>query len=135
MEYNGRVVLIDTTQTFASKQSESRFAGWTRSCTRTRTPTTFLGSMTSARLASAIGQTRVHLCASRSGGVLGFQFIDFATHHAEELQRNEAELLEMLASGKAVPHIGARFPLDDAAAALRYVADGRAIGKVLLDIG
>jgi NADPH:quinone reductase len=43
-------------------------------------------------------------------------------------------LLELLASGRAVPHIGARFPLEEAAAALRYVADGRAIGKVLLDV-
>ncbi len=66
--------------------------------------------------------------------ILGFQFIDFATHRAPELERNEAELLELLASGRAVPHIGARFALDEAAAALRYVADGRAIGKVLLDI-
>jgi NADPH2:quinone reductase len=66
--------------------------------------------------------------------ILGFQFIDFATHRAAELQRNEAELLGLLASGKALPHIGARFPLDEAAAALRYVADGKAIGKVLLDL-
>ena len=41
---------------------------------------------------------------------------------------------ELLAAGRVVPHIGARFPLDDAVAALRYVADGEAIGKVLLDI-
>ncbi|HEX4018727.1 MAG TPA: NADPH:quinone oxidoreductase family protein [Frankiaceae bacterium] len=67
--------------------------------------------------------------------ILGFQFIDFATHRAEELERNEAELLELLGSGRVSPHIGARFSLDEAAAALRYVADGRAIGKVLLDIG
>jgi NADPH2:quinone reductase len=66
--------------------------------------------------------------------ILGFQFIDFATHRAGELERNEGELLELLGSGKIVPHIGARFPLDEAAAALRYVADGRAIGKVLLDV-
>lgn len=66
--------------------------------------------------------------------ILGFQFIDFATHRAGELERNEGELLELLRSGKIVPHIGARFPLDEAAAALRYVADGRAIGKVLLDV-
>ncbi len=67
--------------------------------------------------------------------VLGFQFIDFATHRSDELKRNEGELLELLASGRVVPHIGARFPLDEAAVALRYVADGKAIGKVLLDIG
>ena len=66
--------------------------------------------------------------------ILGFQFIDFATHRTGELERNEAELLELLGSGKIVPHIGARFRLDEAAAALRYVADGRAIGKVLLDV-
>ena len=67
--------------------------------------------------------------------ILGFQFIDFATHRAAELERNEAELLRLLGSGEVVPHIGARFRLDEAAAALRYVADGRAIGKVLLEIG
>ena len=66
--------------------------------------------------------------------VLGFQFIDFATHRADELARNEAELLQLLADGRVAPHIGARFPLKDAVAALRYVADGKAIGKVLLDV-
>ncbi len=64
--------------------------------------------------------------------ILGFQFIDFATHHATDLERNERELLALLAAGRALPHIGARFDLADAVAALRHVADGRAIGKVLL---
>ena len=66
--------------------------------------------------------------------VLGFQFIDFAAHHADELERNEGELLALLAEGRAFPHIGARFPLDDVAAALRHVADGRAVGKVVLEV-
>jgi NADPH2:quinone reductase len=66
--------------------------------------------------------------------VLGFQLIDFVTHAPDELARNERELLELLAEGRAVPHIGATFPLDDVAAALQYVADGRAIGKVVLDV-
>jgi NADPH:quinone reductase len=66
--------------------------------------------------------------------VLGFQFIDFATHRPDELARNEEELLSLLRDGRAFPHIGARFPLDDAAAALRYVADGRAVGKVVLEV-
>ena len=66
--------------------------------------------------------------------VLGFQFIDFAAHRPDALERNEGELLDLLASGRAFPHIGARFPLDEAAAALRYVADGRAIGKVVLEM-
>ena len=66
--------------------------------------------------------------------VLGFQFLDFATHRPDALARNEAELMELLASGRVVPHIGATFALDDAAAALRYVADGRAVGKVVITI-
>ncbi len=44
--------------------------------------------------------------------VLGFQFIDFATHAPDELARNEAELRDLLASGRVRPHVGARFPLD-----------------------
>ena len=66
--------------------------------------------------------------------VLGFQFIDFIAHATEDFERNEAELLELLATHRVEPYIGAAFPLADAAAALRYVADGKAIGKVVLDI-
>jgi NADPH:quinone reductase len=66
--------------------------------------------------------------------ILGFQFRDFAAHEGEELARNEAALLELLAAGKALPHIGATFKLSEAAAALRHVADGKAIGKVVLAI-
>ena len=60
--------------------------------------------------------------------------LTFATHLPDQLARNEAELLALLASGRAFPHIGARFRLADTPAALRYVADGRAIGKVVLDV-
>ena len=66
--------------------------------------------------------------------VLGFQFLDFVTHEPERHRRDEEELLGLLAAGRAAPHIGARFPLDDTAAALRHVADGRAIGKVVIDV-
>jgi NADPH2:quinone reductase len=66
--------------------------------------------------------------------VLGFQFKDFATHMPEEYERNDQELLRLLASQSAYPHIGASFSLDDAAAALRWVADGRSIGKVVIDV-
>jgi NADPH:quinone reductase len=66
--------------------------------------------------------------------VLGFQFIDFATHAPEELARNEAELAELLGAGTVRPHIGATFPLERTAEALRLVADGGAVGKVLIDV-
>jgi NADPH2:quinone reductase len=66
--------------------------------------------------------------------VRGFEMLGFVTHEPDELARNEAELQELLAGGRVVPHIGAAFPLDDVASALRLVADGRAIGKVVIDV-
>jgi NADPH2:quinone reductase len=66
--------------------------------------------------------------------VIGFQFLAFATHAPEELHRNDEELVALFASHRVEPHIGATFPLADAAVALRYVADGRAVGKVVLDV-
>lgn len=66
--------------------------------------------------------------------VLGFEFRSFLSHVADEAQRNEDELVDLLATHRAVPHIGARFPLDDVVGARAYVADGRAVGKVVLDV-
>lgn len=63
--------------------------------------------------------------------IVGFQFQDL---DAEEYRRNEDELVDLLVSGKAVPHIGADYPLEDTAQALRRVADGRAVGKVVIDM-
>ena len=61
----------------------------------------------------------------------GFQFQDI---DADEFARNESELRALLGSGAVGPHIGAVFALADTAAALRHVADGRAIGKVLIEV-
>jgi NADPH2:quinone reductase len=63
---------------------------------------------------------------------MGFQFQDI---DAREFSRNEDELADLLVSGAVTPHIGATYPLTDTAAALRHVADGHAIGKVIIDIG
>lgn len=63
--------------------------------------------------------------------ILGFQFQDVGS---AEFRRNEGELVELLISGRVAPHIGAIFPLDRAADALRLVAEGRAVGKVLIQI-
>jgi NADPH:quinone reductase len=63
--------------------------------------------------------------------VVGFQFQDITP---DEFTRNEAELQELLATGAIRPHVGATYPLDDAAAALRHVAEGRAVGKVIVEM-
>jgi NADPH2:quinone reductase len=67
--------------------------------------------------------------------ILGFDFRSFGEHRAADITRNEAELMELLATKRVAPHIGASFALDDVVGAMRYVGDGRAIGKVVLDIG
>lgn len=64
--------------------------------------------------------------------LLGFQFQDVA---AEEFHRNEAELAELLSTGAVTPHVGAVYPLEETADALRLVADGQAVGKVIVEIG
>jgi NADPH2:quinone reductase len=63
--------------------------------------------------------------------VLGFQFQDVPP---DEFARNEDELREHLVAMRVQPHICAVYPLDETAQALTYVAEGRAIGKVLIDL-
>jgi NADPH:quinone reductase len=63
--------------------------------------------------------------------VLGFQFQDVPP---DEFARNEEELRELLVSDRVSPHVCAVYPLTETIAALRHVADGRAIGKVLIDL-
>jgi NADPH:quinone reductase len=66
--------------------------------------------------------------------VKGMEIRTFGQHHPELEQRDREELLALFAAGRLRPHIGARFPLAEGAAALRHVADRRALGKVVIDI-
>jgi NADPH:quinone reductase len=77
----------------------------------------------------------LNLLLLKGARVLGFQLLTFLVNEPDEFERNERELFGLLASHRVVPHVGATFSLDDAAAALQYVADRRAIGKVVIDIG
>jgi len=63
--------------------------------------------------------------------ILGFHFQDVPP---EEFARNQAELRELLGGGRVRPHISAVYPLSEVTAALRHVADGRAVGKVVIDL-
>lgn len=63
--------------------------------------------------------------------VLGFQFQDVPV---DEFTRNEDELRDLLVSGAVRTHVGAVYPLSETVQALEHVADGRAIGKILIDL-
>jgi NADPH2:quinone reductase len=66
--------------------------------------------------------------------IVGFQMLAFATNAPDEFRANEVELMKFLAEGRVRPHIGRRFALDEVVAGLRYVGDGCAIGKIVLDV-
>jgi NADPH2:quinone reductase len=65
--------------------------------------------------------------------VKGFEIRTFGLNAPELAERDRAELLELLASGRVAPHIDAVYPLGDVAGALRKVADRQSAGKVLVD--
>ncbi|HVV75463.1 MAG TPA: NADPH:quinone oxidoreductase family protein [Mycobacteriales bacterium] len=66
--------------------------------------------------------------------IVGFEFRGWAMANAAEMIRNDTELMALLAEGRVAPYIGARFGFDEVRAAVRHVADGKAVGKVLLDL-
>jgi NADPH:quinone reductase len=66
--------------------------------------------------------------------VQGMEIRTFMGDHPDEAARDLRELGEMLATGAVRPHIGARYPLPDSGAALRHVADRKALGKVIIDV-
>lgn len=82
--------------------------------------------------AGEIPRIPLNLVLLKGVAVLGFEMRTFGLHKPAEAARDRAELLDLLAAGRIRPHVGAEFPLDDAAGALRHVADGKAVGKVLV---
>ncbi|MBV8958309.1 MAG: NADPH:quinone oxidoreductase family protein [Actinobacteria bacterium] len=84
--------------------------------------------------AGTIPRIPLNLVLLKGIQIVGFEYRDFIARHGDELQRNDEELLGLLARREVLPHIGARFPLDDVVGALRCVGDGQAIGKVVVDL-
>ena len=66
--------------------------------------------------------------------IRGMEIRTFTADHPDDTARDIRELQQMFADGRIQPYIGARFPLADAAAALRHVAERKAVGKVVIDV-
>ncbi len=64
--------------------------------------------------------------------IMGFEMRTFGDRRPADAARDEAELMELLVSGRIDPYVCDIYPLEQAAAALRQVADRRATGKVLV---
>lgn len=66
--------------------------------------------------------------------VRGFEMRGFFEHSPDDARRDHHELLAMLAEGRVVPHVSEVYPLEDARAALRAVAERRTTGKVIIEV-
>ena len=84
--------------------------------------------------AGAIPSIPLNLVLLKGITVRGMEIRSFVSDRPDDSARDVRELSEMFAAGVVRPYIGARFPLADTAAALRLVADRKAIGKVVIDV-
>jgi NADPH:quinone reductase-like Zn-dependent oxidoreductase len=66
--------------------------------------------------------------------VRGMEIRTFMSDYPAEAARDTDELAQMFAAGTVRPYIGARFPLAETPAALRYVAERKVLGKVVIDV-
>jgi NADPH:quinone reductase len=84
--------------------------------------------------AGAIPAIPLNLVLLKGIIVRGMEIRTFVTDRPDDSARDMRELTQMFATGVIRPYIGARFPLADTAAALRLVADRKAVGKVVIDV-
>ncbi|MGH3966568.1 MAG: NADPH:quinone oxidoreductase family protein [Mycobacterium sp.] len=84
--------------------------------------------------AGAIPAIPLNLVLLKGITVRGMEIRTFMGDHPDQAARDIQELEQMFADGRIRPYIGARFPLSETATALRYVADRKAIGKVVIDV-
>ncbi len=68
----------------------------------------------------------------RNRAVIGVHLGTMGRAHPERVRSWMAEMLQLYTAGKIKPHIGAKFPLADAAAAHHFIHERKNIGKVLL---
>jgi NADPH2:quinone reductase len=66
--------------------------------------------------------------------IAGYEIADFERRHPQEADANRHVLEAMVADGRVAPPITARYPLDEAAAALRRVAGREKFGITILDV-
>lgn len=68
----------------------------------------------------------------KGASLVGVFWGAFTAREPEVHRANMAELVGWLETGKLKPHIGARLPLSEGAAAIRMLMDRKAMGKVIL---
>ena len=70
----------------------------------------------------------------KGASIVGVFWGAFTQHEPDLHRANMTELLEYYAGGRLRPLISKHFPLDEGAAAIRWMMDRKATGKVVLDV-
>jgi NADPH:quinone reductase len=84
--------------------------------------------------AGSIPAIPLNLVMLKNVTVRGMEIRTFLGDYPEECARDLAELSQLFADGRIRPFIGARFPLAETPQALRYVAERKVLGKVVIDV-
>ncbi len=89
------------------------------------------------------GQVRVRVCAAgvnfpdtliKGASIVGVFWGAFTQVEPSLHAANMAELMGWFRAGQLKPHVSNRFALDDGPAAIRWMMDRKAMGKVILTI-
>ena len=81
-----------------------------------------------------IPEVKVNRLLLRNIGVLGAAWREFLESEPGFVAEAAAALNGLVADGRLNPLVGATYPLEDGAAALRDLADRRAVGKLVLTV-
>jgi NADPH:quinone reductase len=84
--------------------------------------------------AAGIPAIPLNLTLLKSCQIVGVFWGAFVAREPAANQANVAELMALYASGKIKPHVSAKFPLSDGAAAIQHLMDRKATGKVVVEI-
>ena len=81
-----------------------------------------------------IPEVRVNRLLLRNIGVLGAAWREFLATDPGFVAEAAAALNGLVAEGRLTPLVGTTYPLEDGAAALRDLAERRAVGKLVLTV-
>lgn len=84
--------------------------------------------------AGSIPSIPLNLVLLKAITVRGMEIRSFPFDYPAQAARDLTEMTAMFDSGALRPYIGARFPLAEAATALRHVADRKALGKIVIEM-
>ena len=84
--------------------------------------------------AAGIPSIPLNLTLLKSCQIVGVFWGAFVAREPAANKANTAELMALYASGKIKPHVSAKFPLAQGAAAIQHLMDRKATGKVVVEI-